>query len=117
MANDSVAFEDTKPGFWDRPSRSLKPVRRFARPAEGTEPDSAGNARSAAFAMLIAFAIFAVFSTQGIRHFTRDLPGNAFTDVLVNAADAWHGQMVRLGPARVGPAIRDQFERLHRLNW
>lgn len=117
MAHESVAFEDSKRGFWDRPSRSLLPVRRFARPAEGSKPDSAGNARSAAIAMLIAFALFALFDSEGIRHFTRDLPGNAATDALVDVADEWHGLMERLGPAQVGPAVREQFERLHDLQW
>jgi len=117
MANESVAFEDSKRGFWDRRSRSLEPARRFARSAEGKAPDSASNARTAAAAMLIAFALFALFNTQGIRHFARDLPGNAFTDLLVDAADKWHGMMERAGPAQVGPAVREQFERLRGLNW
>jgi hypothetical protein len=117
VTRESVAFEETKPGFWDKPSRSLLPALRFGRPAEGKAPDSAGNARTAAMAMLIAFAIFAVFDSQGARHFTRDLPGNAFTDILVNAADRWHGLMVRLGPAQVGPAVRDRFEQARHLGW
>ena len=58
-----------------------------------------------------------MFDSQGARHFTRDLPGNAFTDILVNAADEWHGLMVRLGPAQVGPAVRDQFERVRHVGW
>ena len=117
MANESVAFEDTKREFWERPSRSLLPVRRFARPAEGGTPDSAGNVRNAAAAMLIAFALFALFDSEGIRHFSRDLPGNAFTDRLVNIADRWHGLMQWLGPAHLGPAVRDTFEQLRDLPW
>ena len=117
MANESVAFEETKEGFWEKPSRSLLPVRRFGRPAEGTTPDSAGNARSAAMAMLIAFAIFGLFDSQGMRHFSRDLPGNAFTDILVNVADEWHAAMTRLGPAQAAPAIRAYFEQLREIRW
>ncbi len=117
MAHKSVAFEDTKRGFWGRPSRSLLPGRRFARPTEGKLPDTTGNAGTAAVAMLIAFALFALFDSEGIRHFTRDLPGNAATDVLVNVADEWHGAMVRFGPAKLGPAVRAQFECLHDLQW
>ncbi|MCF8477711.1 MAG: hypothetical protein K9G60_11835 [Pseudolabrys sp.] len=117
MAHESVAFEETKRNFWDRPSRSLLPVRRFGRPAEGTTPDSAGNARTAAAAMLIAFAIFALFNSQGIRHFTRDLPGNAFTDILVNKADQWHGLMQRLGAAKLAPAVKGRFDRLRDIRW
>jgi hypothetical protein len=117
IAQTRVAFEDTRPGFWDKPSRSLLSALRIGRTPEGKVPDSAANARAAAIAMLIAFAIFAVFDSQGARHFTRDLPGNAFTDILVNAADEWHGLMVRLGPAEVGPAVRDRFEQVKHLGW
>ena len=117
MAHESVAFEETKQNFWDRPSRSLLPALRFGRTVEGKTPDSAGNARSAAAAMLIAFAIFALFDSQGIRHFSRDLPGNAFTDILVNKADQWHGLMQGLGTAKLAPAVKDRFDRLRDIRW
>lgn len=112
MVDDTFAYTETKKSFWRWPSRSLLPVPRVAkRMREETRvPDSAGNARRAAFAMLVAFALFALFQSQGIRHFTRDLPGNAVTDAMVDAADRWHALMMRLGPARVRPAVRDAFE-------
>lgn len=78
--------------------------------------DSSDNARKAAAAMLIAFALFAVFYSQGATHFARNLPGNALTDILVNTADAWHGLMEELGPARLAPAVREAFERLRGLS-
>ena len=83
-------------------SRSLLPIRRIgqARSGRSRDPESMGNARRAATAMLIAFALFALFESEGIRHFTRDLPGNAVTDVLVRGADRWHALMEDLGPAR-----------------
>jgi len=120
MVDETLAYRETKTRwFWSRPSRSLLPVRRrLARPAEQKgAPDSAGNARSAAAAMLIAFALFLVFESEGLRHFTRDLPGNAFTDILVRNADRWDALMQRLGPAQVQPAIRDQFERIRSIRW
>lgn len=117
MAHDSVAFEETKGGFLARRLRGLVPAFRFGRKAEGGNPDSAGNARTAAAAMLVAFALVALFGSQGIRHFTRDLPGNAMTDLLVNAADEWHGFMVRLGPAQAQPAVRQGFERIRDFRW
>ena len=49
-------------------------------------PDSVA-ARSAVATMLIAFAFFLVFESEGLRHFTRDLPGDAVTEVMANAAD------------------------------
>lgn len=117
MAHESVAFEQPKKSFWERPSRSLKLPLRFARPAEGKSPDSAGNARMAVVAMLISFAIIAVFNSEGAQHFTRDLPGNAFTDRLVEAAEGWHGLMEQLGPARIEPALRERFDRLRGVSW
>jgi len=120
MVDETLAYRETKTRwFWSRPSRSLLPVRRrFARPAEEKGmPDSAGNARRAAGAMLIAFALFLVFESEGLRHFTRDLPGNAFTDVLVYGADRWHGLMERLGPAQVEPAVREVLERIRYIRW
>lgn len=117
MTHDSVAFEETKGGLTERRLRGLMPALRFGRKPEGGRPDSAGNARTAAAAMLVAFALVALFSSQGIRHFTRDLPGNALTDLLVNGADEWHGLMVRLGPAQVQPAVRERFERIRDFRW
>ena len=120
MVDETLAYRETKTRwFWNRPSRSLLPVRRrFARPAERKgAPDSIGNARSAAGAMLIAFALFLVFESEGLRHFTRDLPGNALTDMLVYGADRWHGLMERLGPAQVQPAVRGVFERIQAIPW
>ncbi|MEJ2378286.1 MAG: hypothetical protein P8Y71_23845, partial [Pseudolabrys sp.] len=92
---------------WRWPSRSLLPVPRLAkREAEQARvPDTAANARTAGAAMLIAFTIFLVFESEGLRHFTRDLPGNAVTDVMVEAADSWHALMERLGPARGGGLV------------
>ncbi len=78
---------------------------------------STANARKATAAMLVAFALFAIFYSEGATRFARNLPGNALTDILVNTADAWHGLMDDLGPARLAPAVRDAFERLHGLSW
>ncbi len=98
-------------------SRSLRPIRRIGKAEVASDPESMGNARRAATAMLIAFALFALFESEGIRHFTRDLPGNAVTDVLVRGADRWHALMEDLGPARLQPAIRDGFDWLRRVRW
>jgi hypothetical protein len=101
-------------------SRSLEPIRRIGRIGRTKAADDAEtmtNARGATIAMLIAFALFALFESQGIRHFTRDLPGNAFTDVLVRGADQWHTLMEKLGPARLEPAVRDGFDRIRHIRW
>jgi hypothetical protein len=118
MVDETISYRDDK-RFWRWPSRSLLPVPRLARRAADAtgNPDSIANARTAAFAMLIAFGLFLVFESEGLRHFTRDLPGNAVTDVMVRAADRWDGLMQRLGPARVQPAIRAVFEEAQEIRW
>ena len=119
MVDDTFAYTQPKKSFWRWPSRSLLPVPRLARKAAQEEhaPASAANARRAGLAMLIALALFIVFESEGIRHFTRDLPGNAVTDAMVDMADRWHALMERLGPARVQPAVRNAFARIHDLRW
>ena len=102
-------------------SRSLQPIRRIGtakdRAKAADDPESMANVRHAAIAMLIAFALFALFESEGIRHFTRDLPGNAFTDVLVHGADRWHALMEALGPARVQPTVREGFDWIRHIRW
>jgi hypothetical protein len=119
MVDETISYRRTKKDFWRWPSRSLLPVPRLARrEAEQTRtPDTAGNVRTAAGAMLIAFALFLVFESEGLRHFTRDLPGNAVTDMLVEGADNWHALMERLGPARLEPAIRETFDQVRKTRW
>jgi hypothetical protein len=115
MVDETLTYREPKKSFWRRPSRGLLPTLRWAR--AGARTDSAANARRAAVAMLIAFALFALFDSRGIRSFARDLPGNAATDVMVDAADRWHALMQRLGPATLAPAVRDRFDRLREIGW
>lgn len=93
------------------------PRHRTAETQDAPARVSGGNARAAATAMLVAFALFAVFYSEGATHFARNLPGNALTDILVNTADAWHGLMDDLGPARLAPAVREVLETLRHLAW
>jgi hypothetical protein len=99
------------------PSLSLRHIRRFGRSPEGHIPDTRGNARSSLAIMLVAALVLAVFASRELRLFARDLPGNRVTDVLVAAADGWHGAMQRLGPARISPAIRRIFQRWRDASW
>jgi hypothetical protein len=119
MVDQTLFYRETQKNFWRWPSRSLLPVPRLAkREAEkGRAPDTGANVRIAAAAMLIAFAIFLVFESEGLRHFARDLPGNAVTDAMVEAADTWHALMRRLGPASVQPALREVFDRVREIRW
>jgi hypothetical protein len=99
------------------PARGLRSIRRFGRPAQGEVATTRSNVRTAAIAMVIAIALFAVFGSNGMRQFSRDLPGNRLTDVLVNGADRWHALMLQTGPAHVGPLIREAFSRLQSATW
>jgi hypothetical protein len=93
-----------------QPLRSLRRIGRLDRPPEAKAPDTNANVRAAGFAMLIAFALMALFNSGGLRSFTRDLPGNWLTDELVMRADQWHELMVALGPAQARPAVRNLFD-------
>ena len=90
---------------------------RLTRPSAGKSPDTIANVRSVALAFAIAAVLLAVFNSSELRHFTRDMPGNAFTDTLVAGADQWHALMQQLGPARLRPAVREVFEAIHALRW
>jgi hypothetical protein len=84
---------------------------------EQEETNTTVNVRAATLAMVTAFALFGLFGTQGMRQFSRDLPGNALTDMLVSAADRWHALMLDLGPAKLEPSIRGAIERARALRW
>lgn len=84
-------------------------------PAEGT--DTLANVGVAIRAMTIAFVVFALFGSAEMRHVARNLPGNAVSDVLVEAADRWHIMMRHLGPALLQPAVRNAFDALRDKRW
>jgi hypothetical protein len=113
MSDDALAFQRSDTNTTVR----ARDRRRAAGLARQAEPDAASNARYAARAMLVAVAVLMLFSSEGICRFTRDLPGNAATDAMVDAADRWHGLMQRLGAAQLGPAVRGAFSRIHDLRW
>ena len=90
---------------------------RFVRPSSGPEADTAANVRSVALAMMVAALVLAIFNSSELRGFTRDLPGNAVTDVLVEGADRWHALMLALGPAHLRPAVREVFAAIRSAGW
>lgn len=90
---------------------------RFGRSSAGSSPDTMANVRSVALAMAIAAILLAVFNSSEMRAFARDLPVNAFTDVLVEGADEWHALMLELGPARLRPAVREAFSTIRSASW
>lgn len=99
------------------PSRSLGRFRYYRRWPDGKSADTNTNVRASGFAMLIAFALMALFNSGDLRSFTRDLPGNWLTDQLVMYSDQWHELMLALGPAHVRPVIHDLFDDLREMRW
>lgn len=116
MAHETLGFAHTKKSFWNWTSRWF-PIRRIGHSETEAGLDTAANVRSALVAMLVAFSLFALFDSKGIRHFARDLPGNAATDIIVDAADRWNGWMQALGLSHVGPAVRDVFDVVRDISW
>lgn len=106
-----------KPSGSRWPSRRLWHIRYFRRSPEDKTPDTSANVRASGFAMLIAFALMALFNSGDLRSVTRDLPGNWLTDQLVMYSDQWHELMLALGPAHARPAVRDMFDDIHEVRW
>ena len=106
-----------KPSGYRRPSRHLLYIRYFRGSPESKTPDTSANVRASGFAMLIAFALMALFNSSDLRSFTRDLPGNWLTDQMVMYSDQWHELMLALGTAHARPAVRDMFDDLHEMRW
>lgn len=104
---------DERPGWWRRRGRARR--REFA--GEGAAPETMTNVRRAGIAMLIAFALMAVFNSSGLKSWARDLPAGWVADEAVAGADAWHALMVELGPAAVRPAVHEAFEGLRLVRW
>jgi hypothetical protein len=90
---------------------------RFGRSSAGGTPDTGANVRSVALAMAMAAILLAVFNSDEMRAFARDLPINSFTDVLVEGADKWHALMLELGPARLRPIVREAFSTIRSATW
>lgn len=104
---------DERPGWWRRRGRA----RRRAFAGDGAAPDTMRNVRRAGIAMLVAFALMALFNSIGLRSWARDLPPGWVADQAVAGADAWHTLMLALGPAEVRPAVHDVFEQLRAAQW
>jgi hypothetical protein len=99
-----------------RPALPERLWRRILRaPAKGD--DTTANVGVTIRTMAIAAAVFALFGSAEMRHAARNLPGDAVSDVLVEASDRWHIMMQRLGPALVEPAVRNAFDELRDKRW
>jgi hypothetical protein len=99
------------------PWRGLWRIRRLSSPSAGKTPDTKANVRASGLAMMIAFALMALFNSSGLSAFARDLPGSRLTDELVMRSDQWHELMVAWGPAQARPAVRDLFDGFRGMRW
>ncbi|MGE0564020.1 MAG: hypothetical protein AB7O50_05845 [Pseudolabrys sp.] len=117
MANDIFTYEATDAPALPRARPFTGLLHRVWRSPEGRTVDTPSNVRVATRAMLIAFAMFALFGSQNMRHAARDLPGNAASDLLVNAADRWHNTMLALGPAHARNHARDMLDKFRMAQW
>jgi hypothetical protein len=96
-------------GLWQRIKRGPEAGNKAA--------ETRANVRVAIASMLIAFAIFALFGSADMRHAARNLPGNAVSDVMVDAADRWHAAMERLGPAKLRDTMRNAIDDFRMAQW
>jgi hypothetical protein len=113
MSEQSLVETSGARGWWSRLGRA----RPRALPSERAAADTRANVRRVAHAMLIAFALMALFNSSGLRSYVRDLPPGWIADQAVAGADGWHELMVALGPAELRPAVRELFESVRELQW
>ncbi len=78
---------------------------------------TASNIRRGLGAMLIAVVFLALLNSNGFTTYARDLPGNAFSDWLVSAADQWNELMDAAGLTSVADDIREVFLSLKDTEW
>lgn len=81
------------------------------------DAESMWNVRRAIGGILIAIFLLAIFNSEGFTIYARDLPGNAFSDMVVAAADQWNELMTDLGLTRVAENIREAFLNLKETQW
>jgi hypothetical protein len=104
---------EERPGWWRRRGRARH--RAFA--GEGAAPETMTNVRRAGIAMLIAFALMALFNSTGLRSWARDMAPGWVADQAVAGADAWHALMVELGFASLRPIAHGVLEDLRKTQW
>ena len=59
---------------------------------------------------LVAVVLLLTFNSSGLARWTQNLPSNAATAALAEAASEWNDKMQNLGPARVFDQLRDHFK-------
>ncbi len=59
---------------------------------------------------MIAVVLLLTFNAGGLGRWTQNLPSNAATAAIAEAAAEWNDQMQTLGPAKVFDYLRDKFK-------
>lgn len=98
---------------------ALETVDRVGGPHEAAANDKATglSVRDGVIIMTIASLILLFFNSDGLRLWARNLPGNAASDVLVNAADDWHELMVQTGFAAPKRVVQQLVTGTQDLEW
>lgn len=119
MSHEALSYRAADTAALRKPQPAASLWQRIKRRPESADKttETRANVRVAIVAMLIAFAVFAPFGSAGMRHAARNLPGNAVSDVIVDAADRWHFAMERLGPARLRDAVRNAIDDFRMAQW
>ena len=78
---------------------------------------TASNIRRGLGAMLIAVVFLAFLNSNGFTTYARDLPGNAFSDLVVAMADQWNELMSAAGLTTVADDIREIFLSFKEMEW
>ena len=119
MSNEALSYRSPEAAALPKPPIPTGLWQRVKRRPEASDKatETAVNVRTATWAMAIAFVIFAVFGSADMRHTSRNLPGNAVSDVLIEAADGWHAAMERLGPARLREIARGTLDDFRMAQW
>lgn len=103
----------------DRPRRRerIRPATEIPEPTDEEKRTTWRNVRRTAVAMLVAALVLAVFNSDGLSVWARNLPGHPVSDRIVYAADQWHELMQTLGPARISQTVRDFVQDLRYQGW
>jgi hypothetical protein len=119
MSHEALSYRAADTAALPKPRLATNLWQRIRRgPEAGNKAaETRANVRVAVGAMLIAFAIFALFGSADMRHAARNLPGNAVSDVMVDAADRWHAAMERLGPAKLRDIVRNAIDDFRMAQW
>lgn len=69
-----------------------------------------GRAAEVVRIALIAAGLLLIFNSSGLARWTQNLPSNAATAAIAEAAAVWNERMQTLGPAKLFDRVREQYK-------